>query len=65
MTDMPPRPLHPVPELTTSELNTYRGQLEHAIQVTPEHDAVMMTLRKRLDVVLAEQDERARIARAS
>jgi hypothetical protein len=61
----PPR--HPLHALTTFELRAYRRQLENAIAffdarhpVPPARD----DLQARLDDVLAEQDDRARIARA-
>ena len=61
------QPKHPLHALTTYELRDYRRQLEHAItffgqqQPVPPVRAVMQT---RLDAVTAEQDDRARIARA-
>ncbi len=62
-----PPPRHPLPALTTYELRNYRRQLETAIAffdrknpVPPSRDQ----LQARLDAVLAEQDERARLARA-
>jgi len=61
----PPR--HPLHALTTFELRAYRRQLENAISffdarhpVPPARD----DLRAKLGQVLAEQDDRARIARA-
>jgi hypothetical protein len=58
-------PKHPLPALTTYELRDYRRQLENAIARYDTHhpDApVPADLRAKLDAVLAEQDERARIA---
>lgn len=59
------RPPHPLAEMTTYELRKYRRQLESAIRffdrktpVPPARDS----LQAKLDAVLAEQDERARIA---
>jgi hypothetical protein len=61
------QPGHPLPALTTYELRDYRRQLETAIAffdrknpVPPARDE----LQARLDGVLAEQDERARLTRA-
>jgi hypothetical protein len=61
------RPKHPLPELTTYELRDYRRELESAIAffdrqapVPPARDR----LQTKLGEVLAEQEERARIARA-
>jgi hypothetical protein len=53
--------------LTTYELRDYRRQLESAIAFFDRKDPVPPTrgrLQARLDDVLAEQDERARLARA-
>jgi hypothetical protein len=61
------KPKHPLHALTTYELTGYRRQLEHAItffdqqQPVPPIRAVMQA---RLDAVTAEQNDRARIARA-
>jgi hypothetical protein len=61
------QPQHPRHALTTYELTGYRRELEKAItffdqqQPVPPVRAVM---RARLDAVTAEQDDRARIARA-
>jgi hypothetical protein len=59
------QPEHPLPALTTFELRDYRQQLEGAIAffdrqrpVPPARDR----LQARLNEILAEQDERARIA---
>jgi hypothetical protein len=61
------QPKHPLHALTTFELRDYRRQLEGAIAfldrqapVSPARDR----LQARLDDVLAEQDDRARLARA-
>ena len=58
-------PQHPLPELTTYELRHYRRDLERAIAffdrqtpVPPARDR----LQAKLDDVVAEQDDRARIA---
>jgi hypothetical protein len=61
------KPQHPLYALTTFELRDYRRQLEHAITFADENNLVSPgrdVLRARLDAVLAEQDERARLARA-
>jgi hypothetical protein len=59
------QPKHPLPCLTTYELRDYRRDLESAIAffdrqtpVPPARDL----LRARLDAVLAEQEQRAKIA---
>ena len=58
-------PKHPLPAMTTYELRDYRRDLETAIAffdrqtpVPPARDR----LRAKLDDVIAEQDDRARIA---
>jgi len=56
----PPR--HPVHALTTYELRDYRRLLEHAIKTIAPDAPVQAVLRGKLDAVLAEQDDRARIA---
>ena len=61
------QPKHPLHALTTYELRDYRRELEKAIAffgsqaLVPPIQAVM---RARLDAVIAEQNDRARIARA-
>ena len=55
-------PKHPIGALTTSELNRYRRELEHAVKTLPDHATVRELLQQRLAAVLAEQEERARIA---
>ncbi len=60
-------PDHPLHQLTTFELTDYRRRLETAIALASSHDfatAVRAGLQARLLDVLAEQDDRARIARA-
>jgi hypothetical protein len=58
-------PKHPLPALTTYELRDYRRELESAIaffdKQTPPPPA-RDQLQANLDAVLAEQEERARIA---
>lgn len=56
-------PKHPVYQLTTSELARYRRELEHAVKGISPEAPVQTELRSRLDEVLAEQDEREKIAR--
>jgi hypothetical protein len=61
------QPKHPMHALTTFELRDYRRQLESAIAFFDRQDPVPPArdrLKARLDDVLAEQDERARLARA-
>jgi hypothetical protein len=59
------QPRHPLHALTTYELADYRRQLERAIAffdakdpIPPERDR----LQARLDAVIAEQDDRTRLA---
>jgi hypothetical protein len=59
------RPKHPLPELTTYELRDYRRELESAIAFFDKQTPVPPArnrLQATLDAVLAEQDERAKIA---
>ncbi len=61
------QPGHPLHALTTFELTGYRRQLEHAIAWFDRQDPVppvRASLQAALDDVMAEQDDRARIARA-
>jgi hypothetical protein len=61
------RPKHPIHALTTFELRDYRRQLEHAIAYFDKQDpvpAVRAHLQTQLDQVIAEQDDRTRLARA-
>jgi hypothetical protein len=60
-------PKHPLPALTTYELRDYRRQLEQAVAFFDRQDPVPPArhrLQAALDLVLAEQDDRARLARA-
>jgi hypothetical protein len=57
--DQPPHPMH---ALTTYELRDYRRQIEHAIKGIASDAPVQAALSARLDEVLAEQDEREKIA---
>lgn len=61
------QPKHPLHALTTYELADYRRQLESAIAFFDRNDPVPPTrsdLQTRLDAVLAEQDDRRRLADA-
>jgi hypothetical protein len=61
------RPEHPLGQLTTSELSDYRRQLESAIAFFGRQDPVPPArgrLQASLADVLAEQADRARLARA-
>jgi len=61
------QPKHALHALTTFELRDYRRHLERAIAFFDGKDPVppaRAVLRARLDAVLAEQDERARLAHA-
>jgi len=65
MTVDPPK--HPLPELTTYELGDYRRELESAIAFFDTQTGVPSArarLEAKLEDVVAEQDERARLARA-
>jgi len=60
-------PKHPVHALITSELAYYRRRLENALAYFDKQDPVppaRADLQAALDAVVAEQDDRARIARA-
>ena len=60
-------PKHPLTQLTTYELRDYARQLKNAIAFFDRQDPVPPARRRlqaRLDEVLTEQDERARLARA-
>jgi hypothetical protein len=52
------QPKHPMHALTTYELSRYRRDLEHALEVLPEHAAVRSLLQQRLTDVLDEQHSR-------
>jgi hypothetical protein len=61
------RPKHPLHALTTYELTYYRRRLENAIAFLGKQDpvpAIRADLQAALDRVIAEQDDRARIAAA-
>ena len=60
-----PQPQHPLHALTTFELRGYRRQLERTIAFFDQTDPVPPArddLQAKLDEVLAEQDDRARLA---
>ena len=60
------QPKHPLHAMTTFELREYRRQLESAIAYFDTKNPVPQArgyLQARLDAVLAEQDDRARLAR--
>jgi hypothetical protein len=62
-----PKPRHPLAALTTYELRDYRLQLERAVAFFDSQNPatpVPAGLQTALDSVLAEQDDRARIAHA-
>ena len=58
------QPKHPLYALTTFELRDYRRNLERAIKGISPGAPVQAVLQRKLDAVVAEQDDRARIARA-
>ena len=51
------QPRHPLPAMTTFELRDYRRQLESAIASSGQSEPA---LRRRLDEVIAEQEDRKR-----
>ncbi|MGD0609771.1 MAG: hypothetical protein ABSA53_40185 [Streptosporangiaceae bacterium] len=61
------QPKHPLHALTTYELAYYRRRLENAIAFLDKQDPappIRADLKAALDGVIAEQDDRARIAAA-
>ena len=59
------QPKHPLHAMTTFELRDHRRQLENAIAFFARQDPVPPACRRlqaRLDDVIAEQDDRARLA---
>ena len=59
------QPKHPLYALTTSELTGHRHQLENAIAYCDQTDPVPQErgdLQARLDDVIAEQDDRTKLA---
>jgi hypothetical protein len=57
------QPGYPLHALTTYELRDYRRELERAIKGSSPSAPVQAVLQRRLDGVIAEQDERAALAR--
>jgi hypothetical protein len=61
------KPEHKISELTTGELRDYRHDLEEAIALLGRQHPIPSAraeMQAQLDAVLAEQDDRVRIARA-
>jgi len=56
---------HPIGALATFELSAYRRALSSGMQSGCVPDGVKVRLRRRLDLVIAEQRRRAQAARAS
>lgn len=60
-------PMHPLPALTTYELTYYRRRLENAIAYLGKQDpvpAIRADMQAALDGVIAEQDDRKKLAGA-
>jgi hypothetical protein len=57
-------PKHPLHALTTYELKDRRRELERAIKGISADAPVQADLRRQLDAVIAEQEDRARLADA-
>jgi len=55
-------PKHPVHALTTYELRDYRRELERAIEGISPDAPVQAHLRRKLETVITEQEDRARLA---
>ena len=55
-------PSHPLSALTTFEVRDYRRDLERAIKGFAPGAPVQADLRRKLDAVIAEQEDRARLA---
>ena len=55
-------PKHPLHALTSYELRHYRRDLEHAIKTIAPDAPVQADLRRKLDAVTAEQEDRAKLA---
>jgi hypothetical protein len=58
------QPKHPLHALTTYELKARRRELERAIKGVAPDAPVQADLRRDLDAVIAEQEDRVRLARA-
>jgi hypothetical protein len=61
---VPKQPPHPIGHLTTYELRDYRRELEHALKGISPCSPVLRELCRRLDEVIAEQENRALAAKA-
>lgn len=59
------RPPHMLWELTSTELASWKRQLEHAIEEINAHDPVQAEFRNALEDVKAEEESRAKIAEAN
>ena len=59
------QPKHPVHALPTGELSRFKRELEHAVKRISPDAPVQADLRAKLDEVLAEQQSRESIRRAS
>ena len=57
-------PKHPLYALTTYELKDRRRELERAIKGVAADAPIQADVRRALDAVIAEQEDRARSARA-
>ena len=57
-------PKHPLYALTTYELKDRRRELERAIKGIAADAPIQADMRRALDAVIAEQEDRARSARA-
>ena len=57
-------PKHPLHAMTTYQLRDRRRELEHAIKGIAADAPVQADLCRQLDAVLAEHEERARLAHA-
>jgi hypothetical protein len=56
------QPKHRLSAMTTYELRDYRRELERAIKGISVDAPLQANLQRRLDAVMAEQEDRARIA---
>jgi hypothetical protein len=63
MTDGLHAPAHPIGQLTTTELSRYRRELEHAVREL-KSAPVAAELQRRLDEVVAEEQQRERARNA-
>jgi hypothetical protein len=58
---MPDYPAYPPAAMTTTELTNRRQDLEHTLTTSPDDAPGHAILRRQLDEVIAEQDERTQI----